>query len=273
MQIALLYLNRRYNLADRLSKEKLNWYIPNAEFCTASTHDLRKFDLILCKTEEALKIFQPLHPHVYYLGFTSIDHYLPSISKDFTQSLHLAGKSQMKGTETVFKVWRNHPELLALTLIKHLKRMDPKSLLTKKFPYKNIKFITQRVPSQTLLSIQNECGIHICPSKTEGFGHYIMEAMSTGAVVVTTDAPPMNEFITDKRCLVKYKKTEKMKYATVYLVDDQDLFRTVKSLQQLSQEELMDIGQHNREEFLRRKREFRENFINLINQATHELLL
>ncbi|MES2199112.1 MAG: glycosyltransferase [Chlamydiota bacterium] len=57
---------------------------------------------------------------------------------------------------------------------------------------------------EDLRKIQNKTGIHLCPSEVEGFGHCIFEALSTGAVVITTDAPPMNEFIKDPRCLVPF---------------------------------------------------------------------
>lgn len=238
------------------SKAKLNWFIPNPDFCVASREDIQKFDLVLCKTEESLRIFQPISQETYYLGFTSLDCHQPSLSKDFSKYLHVAGKSIMKGTEKVLEAWRNHSQLPNLILIKR----DAQGMK----PRKNVTLITKRVSRPTLLKLQNECGIHLCPSKTEGFGHYIMEAMSAGAVVVTTDAPPMNEFIKDKRCLVKYRMIGEKNYATTYIVDDEELADTANALQQLSYEELQSIGQFNREEYLRRTTEFKKNFNDLM---------
>ena len=245
------------------SNAKLNWFIPNAEFCSAPLQDLQKFDLILCKTEECLRIFQPICKKTYYLGFTSLDCHLPSVFKNFSKFFHLAGKSVMKGTEEVLKVWRNHPDLPKLVLIKR------KANITS-IP-KNVTLLNKRLPRKSLLEMQNKCGIHVCPSKTEGFGHYIMEAMSAEAVVITTDAPPMNEFIKDKRCLVKCSHTAPHNYATIYTVDEEDLVHTVKALQQLSYKELQSIGQQNRGEYLRRKGEFKQNFKRLMNKVAHDL--
>jgi hypothetical protein len=42
--------------------------------------------------------------------------------------------------------------------------------------------------------MMNRHRFHIMPSKYEGFGHYIHEAIGCGGIVLTTDARPMNEF-------------------------------------------------------------------------------
>ena len=41
------------------------------------------------------------------------------------------------------------------------------------------------------------CGVHLCPSAREGFGHYINEARAASALVVTVDEPPMRDFVED----------------------------------------------------------------------------
>jgi glycosyltransferase involved in cell wall biosynthesis len=242
------------------SKAKLNWLIPNAEYCNATLSELQAFDLILCKTKECLRIFKSMCDNVYYLGFTSRDCYEPRVAKDFSKHLHLAGKSRMKGTAQVLQAWRKHPELPLLTLIKH--RETPHF-----FPFKNLRLIKKRISNRSLIKLQNQCGVHVCPSKTEGFGHYIMEAMSTGAVVITTDAPPMNEFIWNTSCLVKYNHTGERKYATTYIIGHEELAQTVKELQDLSFEELKKMGEQNRAEFLRRTKEFKHNFKKLMERT------
>ncbi len=248
-----------------LSKAKLNWFVPNAERCDATLKDLKRFDLILCKTKEALRIFKPISREAYYIGFTSVDRYDPSISKDFSKHLHVAGQSDTKGTEEVINIWKNYPGLPAITIIRH-------ESLGPRLP-ENVTLITERIPTRSLITLQNESGIHLCPSKTEGFGHSIMEGLSIGAVVITTDAPPMNELVQDKRCLVKYRSQGKMKYGKTYTVDEQDLAYAVMALQQLPLEELQKIGQRNREEYLRKTAEFRQNFEILMNRTLKNLFI
>jgi hypothetical protein len=248
--------------SDLFPKAKLNWLLANPDFCSGSKKEIEAFDLILCKTEEAFKIFQSITENVYYLGFMSLDCYQPSVSKDFSQHIHVAGKSKMKGSKELHKVWKKNSDFPQLIFIQ--RDSDLKST-------SNMTLITKRVPRDSLLEMQNRCGIHVCPSQTEGFGHYIMEAMSAGSVVITTDAPPMNEFIKDKRCLVGYATTDHQYYATTYQVDEKELAQTVKALQQLSYDELQKIGQHNREEYLRRRTEFKHNFESLMQKTVHDL--
>ncbi|GMF20855.1 unnamed protein product [Phytophthora lilii] len=44
-----------------------------------------------------------------------------------------------------------------------------------------------------------EAAFLMCPSRTEGYGHYINQGRASGAVIVTTDAAPMNELITSRK--------------------------------------------------------------------------
>lgn len=245
------------------SYAKLNWFIPNAEFYFQPLDDLLKFDLILCKTLESQRIFTSICK-TFYLGFTSLDRLALDIPKDFKRCFHLAGGSRMKGTEEVFQAWNLYPKLPNLHVIMYFSHQ------MKFFP-KNVKVIPKRVSSKELMFFLNHSGIHICPSKTEGFGHYIMEGMSAGSVVVTVDAPPMNEFIKDKRCLVKYTSTQKKQLATSYIVDVNDLANKIKKLQNLPYKMLHDIGQQNRNEFLKKRDQFKRNFHTLI-KSTEQLM-
>jgi hypothetical protein len=45
--------------------------------------------------------------------------------------------------------------------------------------------------------LQAASGVHICASEREGFGHYLNEARGAGALVISTDHPPMNEMVQD----------------------------------------------------------------------------
>lgn len=247
-----------------VKKATLNWFVPNPEFCEVKEKELKKFDLVICKTRQTEKIFAPLSREIFYLGFTSIDHFSSKKGKRFDHCLHVAGKSRMKGTSGILRTWKAHPELPNLIVLQHSTMMPMPSL-------RNCRVVSERISDTDLIKLQNQSGIHLCPSKTEGFGHSIMEGMSVESVVVTIDAPPMNEFIQDKRCLVRCSSSAKMRYATTFSLDEKDLARKINELQKLPKEELAAIGKANREEFLRRNALFKENFRLLMEMAREKL--
>lgn len=236
---------------DFLPFAKKNYFIPNPEWFLEEISVISKFDMILCKTQEGKRIFKQYHPNVVYMGFTSPDRCQLAVKKDYRLVLHLAGFNLQKGTDSVVKAWETNPDLPGLTIYRHRGRSDYPSLY-------NMQLFYYFVPDEELLKIQNTYGLHICTSETEGFGHYISEALSCGAIVVTTDAPPMNEFVTDKRCLVAYTHTSEQNLATNYYVDPLHLGQVVANLMQLSDNELADIGKKNRQFYLKKKLQFQK---------------
>lgn len=242
-----------------LAHAALNILIPNPEWCGVNLKDLEHYDIILCKTKEAERIYRELSSHlVLFMGFTCTDRYQESVLKDYHTCFHLAGKSMQKGTGTVVKAWLQNPHWPHLTLAKYkASRYENRD---------NITYLYGYLPFDELTLLQNQCGIHLCPSETEGFGHYIMEALSCGAVVVTTNGPPMNEFIRDPRCLIGYERTKKKKYAVNYYVDLNQMESVLSNLFSLSEEQLMEMGQKNREFYLENDRQFKERFAEIFTQ-------
>ncbi len=235
---------------------KKNYFIPNPEWYLGSLSAPKGVDLILCRTKEVERIYQGLNLPTYDLGFTSLDHYDERLDKDFSTLIHIGGIGTLnKGTLGIVDLWRTNHDLPLL----HLVTSDPTVSQIKNISKSpNIIFYPDYLPDEELIYQSNACGVHLCVSSTEGFGHCLAEAMSTKAVVITTDAPPMNEFIKDKRCLVKYSHTTKQKLATKYHFDPEELKQTVKALMKLPKEELKKIGEKNRKEYLLQKQRFKE---------------
>jgi hypothetical protein len=59
----------------------------------------------------------------------------------------------------------------------------------------NLIIYTERLSDEALLRLQRSSGVHLCPSREEGFGHYINEARAMGALVMTTNWAPMNDMV------------------------------------------------------------------------------
>jgi hypothetical protein len=239
-----------------LDRAPVNWFIPNPEWYRQDVILLNQMDLILCRTHEVERIFNSMNKKTYYLGFSSRDCLYPSIEKDYNLCLHVAGSSPYKGTQAIVKAWDGRESLNNLTIL-----TQNHSLRCKQ---PNVHMIKKKISLKDLRLLQNCSGIHLCPSEVEGYGHYLMEAMATGAVVITTDGPPMNEFIVDKRCLVPYVNSIPQRLGTRYFVDPEQLAQCVEGLMNLSREELKAIGDCNRANYLQKTEEFHQNLKRLM---------
>jgi hypothetical protein len=238
----------------------LNWFIPNPEWYCHEMELLNSIDLILCRTHEVQRIFMELKKDTFYLGFSSLDLYNPRISKKYTKYFHLPGSSLQKGTRSILKAWEQNSNFPHLTIVKS-------SDLGYRVPLK-VDWINQWLTTEHLSKLQNSCGVHLCPSETEGYGHYLMEAMSVGAVVVTTNAPPMNEFIVDERCLVPYTSWRFQRLGTNFYIDSNGLEEVITRLMKLSQRELEAIGKKNRKRYLELRKDFKGNLKQLLRTKT-----
>lgn len=237
-----------------ISQAETNLIIPNQErFPKRHLGLLKKIDHVLVKSRHAREIFTPLHPSVHFTGFTSKDLHDTSISRQEKSFLHLAGRSTLKGTESVLRLWEKHPEWPNLLLLQH-KDNAPEAVP------ENVTLRTDYIPDEELNRMMNQQQVHLCPSLSEGWGHYIVEAMACRAVVITTDGPPMNELITnDRGFLVGASSTEPRHLGTNFMVDESQLEQTIQEVIDSPQSDLLNKGEQAREWFLSNNKTFREN--------------
>lgn len=173
-----------------LDGAKSNLLMPNPEWFRASwLRWLPRFERVLCKSRHAVEIFERLGCRVTYVGFTSEDRLDAGVPRR-NAFFHLAGRSSSKGTAALLAAWLAHPEWPPLTIVQSARKARLHISAA------NIHLRVGYMDDTELRELQNAHRFHICPSEVEGYGHYIAEAMSTGAVVLTTDAAPMNELVT-----------------------------------------------------------------------------
>ena len=96
-----------------LSTAPINVAVPNPEWF--DRHDRRflaQVDSVWAKTTYTRELFRALGCSTTYIGFDSEDRYESGIAKQRTY-FHLAGKSTMKGTDRLVRVWQRHPRVAA----------------------------------------------------------------------------------------------------------------------------------------------------------------
>lgn len=205
---------------------RVNALIPNPEWLLPrDRRRLGRVDHVLAKTRHAQALFEALERPVHFIGFTSLDRQLPEVPR-VHEFFHLAGRSSAKGTERLLALWRRHPEWPRLTVVQSPLRAQPGA------PAANIDHRVGYLDDHELRVLQNRHRFHLCPSETEGYGHYLVEAMSVGAVAVTLDAPPMNELVRPDRGLLvpPAASTGQQHLATTFHFDDAAMEQAIATL-------------------------------------------
>jgi hypothetical protein len=234
-----------------LPTARINVAVPNPEWF--DSHDRRfvaEVDRVWAKTAYTHELFSALGCKTTYIGFDSDDRYERETPKQRTY-FHLAGKSTMKGTDRLLRVWKRHPQWPRLILVQHQDGGAPAPAAS------NIDARVGYISEQELRRLQNQSVFHLCLSLTEGWGHYIAEAMGVGAVTITVDARPMNELVgADRGVLVPYRGTGTQHLATTYQFDEAGLEAAIERTLAMSDAECAQVGAKARAWFVENKSGF-----------------
>lgn len=230
----------------------INIAVPNPEWF--DSHDRRFLPSLNCvwaKTGRTREVFKALGCHTAFIGFDSCDRFRPQALRE-RSFFHLAGKSTMKNTDHVLRVWARHPHWPLLIVVHHRESDHVPELRAA-----NIRRVFGYIDDAKLVELQNRSRFHICPSRTEGWGHYIGEALSVAAVTISVDAPPMNELVSGERgLLIPATSTGMQRLATTYDFDEPAFVDTIERALALSEAECTRLGDNARRWFLANKREF-----------------
>jgi hypothetical protein len=208
----------------------------------------RNIDKVFAKTHEAFRLFSPLWPkRTHYTGFMARDQYLPEVERR-PWFLHIGGNSSIRGTQAVVDAWRWK---------KNGKGMDRHLIVVSSVLQERpeIPMVTyyDRISEEQLRSLQNQCLFHIYPSATEGYGHALHEALGVDAFVISTDAPPMNEFGAVLR--LPARKSGRYNLADLYEVSALDIYDAAQNIEQIYLEQ---VEQDSRKLFLQENQAFGE---------------
>lgn len=233
-----------------------NWVVPNPEWWFEEVWDrcLPRFSKVICKTPDCFRIFsKKVGSHRCVLtGFESMDFYQPEVPRKLA-FLHMAGKSETKNTAAVVGAWKKYKIQHPLTVVAFKPNIARLC--------QNIEHVThiERIADDDLPRMMNEYQFHVTPSKYEGFGHYIHEALGCGGVVITTDAAPMNEF-RGVGLLIRSSRGPLMREAQTALVSEGAVAHAVNEAAQLDAQRIAAISSTARAAFLSDREAFRLAF-------------
>lgn len=212
--------------------------IPNPEYFRPQDRAaLSAIDSVWVKTRHAERLFSALGTTTRYIGFTSTDRRMAGITPRHA-FFHGPGRSANKGTQALLRLWAAHPSWPTLTVVWRRKRIDIGTLPA------NVTLIREHLSDEAYRQLQNEHRFHLCPSQTEGYGHYLVEAMSCGAVVVTLDAEPMNELVTVERgVLVSAQPVGTQDLATLYGFEDSAMEAAIERCLAMDDASASQLGQ------------------------------
>lgn len=180
-----------------------NIWIPNPEWTYHTWEPYAKMvDEVWVKTHEAEALFLRWTPNVKYISWTSIDKKYPELgSKNRNKGIVPIGKNVWRNPKPILQAYSRilaqHPEVFPslphLTLV-HV----PSHVPIGNIPEGIMSKITVRsevVPDEEYTALLHECGLVVCTSAAEGFGHAVNEALSAGCVPILSPIQPFREIV------------------------------------------------------------------------------
>jgi hypothetical protein len=236
-----------------------NWLVPNSEWWGGHWNvHLGRIERVLCKTQDCLRIWKKKHKQCVFTGWAARDLW-KDIPKE-AKFLHTAGKSQTKNTTAVAEAWRRFHLPYPLTVV----AFKPEIARSCK-GIDNVHLVNRFTETELQDQI-NSARFFIMPSKYEGYGHSIHEALGCRAVVITTNGEPMRSFSGIPRALLVQTVQESgMAEATASLVSISALANTVRKAVALPLETLDRLGNEARAGFLKDNAYFFQTIRGVLN--------
>jgi hypothetical protein len=182
--------------AGLLSYAGYNVWIPNPEWTYKTWIPyIPMMDSIWVKTREAEEIFSQYTEKVRYIGWTSIDKVFEP-KKNYGKAIVLVGKNPYRNPKPLLKAYydilKSNPDVYAKLPELHIPHN----------PQEVEFFVPPELTKVTLHNVMtesdydallHECGLAICLSNCEGFGHAVNEAMSAGCNLLLSNIKPFLE--------------------------------------------------------------------------------
>jgi hypothetical protein len=238
-----------------------NIWIPNPEWTYKDWKPyLSMVDEVWVKTHEGMKL---LEGNKLYTGWTSIDKTMPEV-KHFNKAIVPTGKNIWRNPRPIIQTYlgiqKQKPELFAKLPELHIVHSPqavplpplPESLTSK------IILHSEVMSEESYDALLKECGLCICMSAAEGFGHAVNEAMSAGCILMLSPIDPFEEIAPkDTLWVSELKRTPHPQcLGNLYDVDLRSLAETLEQYTDLSDYARTRMSQASRDLYESRHADF-----------------
>ncbi len=254
------------------------WLFPNSEWWRQEWDQyIPSVNRVLCKTHDCFELWKGRAPdRCTYIGFESNDLYAPAVPRK-REFLHLAGGSINKGSSFVLQAWRDFNLPYPLTIIGQ--NIGAGAKWVRSTP--NVKWIPRVL---SIHQAMNEYQFHLLPSRYEGWGHALHEGLGVGAIMLTTDAQPMNEATgLPKELLIPYDNIDHKRvpdslaggdsFTNMYNVSPAAIAAKVKAAWEMTTVQVETASKEARAGFLKDRAAFRESFAEVIKSKRDIVLV
>jgi len=178
-----------------------NVWIPNPEWTYKTWIPyISMMDAIWVKTREAEEIFKQHTKKVRYIGWTSIDKIFEP-KKNYGKAIVLIGKNPYRNPKPLLKAYYDllkTPDVYAKLPELHIPR-NPEIEFFVPDEIKSKVTLYDTLSESDYDKLLHECGLAICLSNCEGFGHAVNEAMSAGCNLLLSNIEPFIELTSDSQ--------------------------------------------------------------------------
>jgi hypothetical protein len=222
------------------------WAVPNPEWWFTGWDAACVWTKVLAKTRDCERIFrEKVGDRCQYLGWLARDLYDASVPRE-RKFLHLTGKSRFKNTHAVIEGCQRAG--VPVTIIGDHSAPS-----------------RRRISDEELIQVMNSHFCHIMPSAYEGYGHVLHEALGVGQIVITTEAPPMNEIAPS--ILVPSAGSTPHHFGQLHRVKPSSIAQAVRVVQALSEAEVTQYQTRGRAQFQQDQQAFHQALDALVGRA------
>ncbi|MGA8903757.1 MAG: glycosyltransferase family 4 protein [Candidatus Bathyarchaeia archaeon] len=198
--IELLIFNEQQSWDIILRSLKLNIVLgAYVDYYTSETYRFFSlYDFLLCNTMRHYNLFKD-HPGAMFIPWgTDLQVFRPrprNRTGHETVFFHSCGVSAYrKGTDILVKAFRKVSGSARLAIHSQGRLNGEVQTLAEIAADPRIKLIEEEASGPGLYQLGD---VYVYPSRLDGLGLTIAEALASGLPVITTDSPPMNEFVVD----------------------------------------------------------------------------